>query len=71
MSIFQVYPSCLAQAVYLIYRQAFPESGNKLAEDFKQELCNIVFEWITGTYTKVQNFKSDFNSLAKLLFTIG
>lgn len=53
-----VYPSCLAQAVYLIFRQAFPESGNILAEDFKQELCNIVFEWITGIKPGNQIYKN-------------
>ncbi|XP_071167027.1 protein FAM227B-like isoform X10 [Mytilus edulis] len=51
-----VYPNCLAQAVYLIYRQAFPESSNKLADEFKQELCNTVFEWITGIKAPGQIF---------------
>ncbi|CAC5404923.1 unnamed protein product [Mytilus coruscus] len=51
-----VYPNCLAQAVYLIYHQAFPESSNKLADEFKQELCNTVFEWITGIKAPGQIF---------------
>lgn len=52
-----VYPNCLSQAVFLIYHQAFPESGNRLADDFKQELCNTVFEWVTGIKPATQIFQ--------------
>lgn len=44
----QVYPDCLAQAIYMAYWTAFPESHAKMDETFKQDLLNVVHEWVTG-----------------------
>ncbi|KAK3097473.1 hypothetical protein FSP39_009958 [Pinctada imbricata] len=43
-----VYPDCLAQAIYMAYWEAFPESRGKMDETFKQNLINCVSEWVTG-----------------------
>lgn len=43
-----VYPDCLAQAIYMAYWTAFPESHAKMDETFKQDLLNVVHEWVTG-----------------------
>ncbi|XP_062596033.1 protein FAM227B-like [Saccostrea cucullata] len=43
-----VYPDCLAQAIYMAYWTAFPESHAKMDESFKQDLLNVVHEWVTG-----------------------
>ncbi|KAJ8304805.1 hypothetical protein KUTeg_018388 [Tegillarca granosa] len=42
------YPNCLSQAVYAAYFEAFPESRDKLEDSFKQELANVIHEWVTG-----------------------
>ncbi|XP_078316262.1 protein FAM227B-like isoform X2 [Crassostrea virginica] len=43
-----VYPDCLAQAIYMAYWTAFPESHAKMDDTFKQDLLNVVHEWVTG-----------------------
>lgn len=48
VSYLQAYPNCLSQAVYAAYYEAFPESRDKLEDGFKQELANVIHEWVTG-----------------------
>ncbi|XP_056022430.1 protein FAM227B-like isoform X3 [Ostrea edulis] len=43
-----VYPDCLAQAIYMAYWTAFPESHAKMDDTFKQALLDVVHEWVTG-----------------------
>ncbi|XP_041366679.1 protein FAM227B-like [Gigantopelta aegis] len=42
------YPDCLAQSVYITFLEAFPESAHLFNDSVKQELVNLVHEWITG-----------------------
>ncbi|XP_021368630.1 protein FAM227B-like isoform X2 [Mizuhopecten yessoensis] len=53
-----VYPDCLAQAVFMAYWEAFPESRTKMDEQFKQDLINTVVEWITGLRPMPSVYKS-------------
>ncbi|XP_033750969.1 protein FAM227B-like isoform X3 [Pecten maximus] len=53
-----VYPDCLAQAVFMAYWEAFPESRGKMDEQFKQDLINTVVEWITGLRPMPNVYKS-------------
>ncbi|EDO46128.1 predicted protein, partial [Nematostella vectensis] len=46
---FKYYPDCLAQALYASYCDVFPRSYNLFDDDFKTDLMNGVYEWITGT----------------------
>lgn len=49
MSLFlQIYPDCLAQAIYVTFREAFPESSQLFNEEFKEDLGNTVFLWLSG-----------------------
>lgn len=45
---FQIYPDCLAQAIYVTFREAFPESSQLFNEEFKEDLGNTVFLWLSG-----------------------
>nr|XP_044620851.1 protein FAM227B isoform X2 [Equus asinus] len=45
---FQVYPDCLAQAIYAAFQEAFPESSNLFNDEFKQDLGNNIFLWLSG-----------------------
>ena len=42
------YPSLLAQGVYTCFCESFPDSYRQFGEHFKEDLVNLVFEWITG-----------------------
>ncbi|XP_042844838.1 protein FAM227B isoform X1 [Panthera tigris] len=44
----QVYPDCLAQAIYATFQEAFPESSNIFNDEFKQDLGNNIFLWLSG-----------------------
>ncbi|KAG8505372.1 Protein FAM227B, partial [Galemys pyrenaicus] len=44
---FQVYPDCLAQAIYAAFQEAFPESSNLFNDEFKEDLGNNIFLWLT------------------------
>ena len=48
----QVYPDALAQAIYAVYHEAFPESERHFDDEFKQKLVYTVFEWISGKRVK-------------------
>ncbi|XP_023365765.1 protein FAM227B [Otolemur garnettii] len=45
---FQMYPDCLTQAVYATFLEAFPESCNLFNDEFKEELGNNIFLWLSG-----------------------
>ncbi|XP_070437014.1 protein FAM227B isoform X11 [Equus przewalskii] len=45
---FKVYPDCLAQAIYAAFQEAFPESSNLFNDEFKQDLGNNIFLWLSG-----------------------
>uniref|UniRef100_A0A8P0TQG2 Family with sequence similarity 227 member B n=1 Tax=Canis lupus familiaris TaxID=9615 RepID=A0A8P0TQG2_CANLF len=44
----QVYPDCLAQAIYATFQEAFPESSNLFNDEFKEDLGNNIFLWLSG-----------------------
>uniref|UniRef100_A0A8C5KZF3 Protein FAM227B n=1 Tax=Jaculus jaculus TaxID=51337 RepID=A0A8C5KZF3_JACJA len=44
---FQVYPDCMAQAVYAAFQEAFPESCNLFNDEFKEDLGNTIFLWLS------------------------
>nr|XP_023394828.1 protein FAM227B [Loxodonta africana] len=44
----QVYPDCLAQAIYVTFQEAFPESSNLFNDEFKEDLGNNIFLWLSG-----------------------
>ncbi|XP_008830051.1 protein FAM227B [Nannospalax galili] len=45
---FQVYPDCLAQAIYAAFQESFPESSSLFNDDFKEDLGNTIFLWLSG-----------------------
>ncbi|XP_006168836.1 protein FAM227B [Tupaia chinensis] len=45
---FQVYPDCLAQAIYATFQEAFPESSILFNDEFKEDLGNNIFLWLSG-----------------------
>ncbi|XP_066199721.1 protein FAM227B [Saccopteryx leptura] len=45
---FQVYPDCLAQAIYATFQEAFPESSDLFNDEFKEDLGNNIFLWMSG-----------------------
>ncbi|KAJ7311027.1 hypothetical protein JRQ81_006623, partial [Phrynocephalus forsythii] len=45
---FQMYPDCLSQAIYITFCEAFPESWSRFDDQFKDELMDLVFQWIRG-----------------------
>ncbi|XP_062440013.1 protein FAM227B [Rhea pennata] len=49
---FQVYPDCLSQVIYVAFCEAFPESVKRFDDDFKDELVDIIFQWISGLKPK-------------------
>ncbi|XP_069844508.1 protein FAM227B-like [Dipodomys merriami] len=44
----QVYPDCLAQAICTAFYEAFPESRNLFNDEFKEDLGNTIYLWLTG-----------------------
>nr|XP_030698654.1 protein FAM227B [Globicephala melas] len=49
---FQVYPDCLAQAIYATFQEAFPESTDFFNDEFKEDLGNNIFLWLSGLKPK-------------------
>ncbi|XP_064342428.1 protein FAM227B [Camelus dromedarius] len=45
---FKLYPDCLAQAIYATFQKAFPESSNLFNDEFKEDLGNTIFLWLSG-----------------------
>ncbi|XP_067827238.1 protein FAM227B-like [Heptranchias perlo] len=44
----EVYPDCIAQAIFAIFYKSFPDSHNKLDDEFKKELTELITLWMTG-----------------------
>ncbi|XP_007933499.1 protein FAM227B [Orycteropus afer afer] len=44
----QVYPDCLAQAIYATFQEAFPESSNLFNDEFKEDLGTNIYLWLSG-----------------------
>ncbi|XP_078386035.1 protein FAM227B-like [Cetorhinus maximus] len=44
----EVYPDCLAQAVFAIFYKSYPESHYQFGDGFKNELTELFSLWITG-----------------------
>ena len=44
----QVYPGILAQAIYMVFNDAFPESHRMFGPLFKEELVGYCWELTTG-----------------------
>lgn len=44
----QVYPDCLAQAIYAAFQESFPESSDLFNSEFKEQLGNTIFLWLSG-----------------------
>nr|XP_038960491.1 protein FAM227B isoform X1 [Rattus norvegicus] len=45
---FQMYPDWLAQAVYTTFQESFPESCSLFNDNFKEDLGNTIFLWLSG-----------------------
>ncbi|KAL6082718.1 hypothetical protein STEG23_016473 [Scotinomys teguina] len=43
-----VYPDCLAQAIYAAFQESFPESSDLFNDEFKEDLGNTIFLWLSG-----------------------
>ncbi|XP_077774924.1 protein FAM227B isoform X4 [Podarcis muralis] len=50
---FQMYPDCLSQAIYVTFCEAFPESRLRFTDEFKEELMDLVFQWIRGSRSPI------------------
>ncbi|XP_059952794.1 protein FAM227B isoform X3 [Mesoplodon densirostris] len=48
---FKVYPDCLAQAIYATFQEAFPESSDFFNDEFKEDLGNNIFLWLSDFWT--------------------
>ncbi|XP_039214679.1 protein FAM227B isoform X2 [Crotalus tigris] len=44
----QMYPDCLSQAIYITFCEAFPQSCHRFDDQFKDELMDLIFQWIRG-----------------------
>ncbi|XP_048188765.1 protein FAM227B [Perognathus longimembris pacificus] len=44
----QVYPDCLAQAICAAFYESFPESTDLFNDEFKEDLGNTIYLWLTG-----------------------
>ncbi|XP_047395240.1 protein FAM227B [Sciurus carolinensis] len=45
---FKVYPDYLAQAIYATFQESFPESSDLFNDEFKEDLGNNIFLWMSG-----------------------
>lgn len=43
-----MYPDCLTQAIYATFLEAFPESSHLFNDEFKEDLGNNIFLWMSG-----------------------
>ncbi len=48
LSFLKLYADFLCQAVYMVFYRAFPDSRLHFGDNFKQILCDTIFEWILG-----------------------
>ncbi|KAK9393991.1 hypothetical protein NXF25_015654 [Crotalus adamanteus] len=42
----EMYPDCLSQAIYITFCEAFPQSCHRFDDQFKDELMDLIFQWI-------------------------
>ncbi|XP_035292552.1 protein FAM227B isoform X1 [Cricetulus griseus] len=49
---FQVYPDYLSQAIYAAFQESFPESSSLFNNEFKEDLGNTIFLWLSGLKPK-------------------
>ncbi|XP_063782089.1 protein FAM227B isoform X3 [Pseudophryne corroboree] len=47
-SFFKIYPDFLSQAVFTAFYKAFPESHAQFNGEFKSEIVDIIFQWLSG-----------------------
>lgn len=45
---FQVYAECLAQAIYVAFIGAFPQSQEHFDDNFTTELAEVTSLWVSG-----------------------
>ncbi|XP_078540909.1 protein FAM227B isoform X2 [Lissotriton helveticus] len=45
---FKVYADCLCQAISAVFFEAFPKSRAIFGDDFKNELMDTIFQWMSG-----------------------
>ncbi|OCT89618.1 hypothetical protein XELAEV_18018236mg [Xenopus laevis] len=46
--IFNMYPDCLSQAIFVAFYEAFPESIVLFNDNFKSEIMDLIFQWVSG-----------------------
>lgn len=68
--VFQVYPSCPAQAVNTAFYWTFPEIKEWLVDSFKRYLSDLVTIWISGTYPLMIRVCSGFQTDRLSIFDI-
>ncbi|KAK6294304.1 hypothetical protein J4Q44_G00351340 [Coregonus suidteri] len=56
--LFKVYADCLAQAVYGAFYRAFPESMERLGNDFKTDLTDLISLWVSGVKPTMLSWQS-------------
>ncbi|XP_035302936.1 protein FAM227B isoform X2 [Cricetulus griseus] len=49
---FKVYPDYLSQAIYAAFQESFPESSSLFNNEFKEDLGNTIFLWLSGLKPK-------------------
>ncbi|XP_069480870.1 protein FAM227B isoform X3 [Ambystoma mexicanum] len=45
---FKVYADCLSQAIFAVFCDAFPKSHAVFGDDFKNNLMDTIFQWVSG-----------------------
>ncbi|XP_029430391.1 protein FAM227B [Rhinatrema bivittatum] len=65
----KVYADCLSQAVFAVFFGAFPKSHLDFDDKFKDELTDLIFQWVSGIKPLPLSWKKwnlDFNDLIKM-----
>nr|XP_033776151.1 protein FAM227B isoform X3 [Geotrypetes seraphini] len=63
---FKVYADCLSQAICAVFWGAFPKSHVIFNDKFKEELINLIFQWVSGIKPVPSSWKKwtlDFNGM--------
>lgn len=45
-----MYPNYLSQAVFTAFYKAFPQSLPQFNGEFKSEIVDLIFQWVSGKY---------------------
>ncbi|XP_063302373.1 protein FAM227B [Pelobates fuscus] len=45
---FMIYPDCMSQSIYTAFYEAFPDSLPLFNDEFKSEITDLIFEWMSG-----------------------